>query len=250
MEGDTVAAHAESANCGQCGIVLLPEAAFCTSCGAPARANAPNLNGWRDTKRFLWSFGLIAFYIAGSHIIDGWTDYRALLAWDFAFFLLVVGVAVHFNRAMGGALRPRRISGERVLIYLFAQVVLTCLVVVTMPWLNRAFGLEEVSYTALFRSSPWPLLLSILSTAVFPAITEELAFRGLLFGQLRQLTGDVPAIIVQGILFATLHFAMLSMYWLLPAGLLYGWIRHREGHIWCGVLLHLTHNGLVVLMEF
>jgi len=249
METPTEAA-AEAPACLRCGIVLMPAASFCTACGHATSPPEDITHGWRDTKRFFWAFGLVAMYIPGSYLVEEWTDYRAVLAWDAAFFLLVLGVSIFFSRALGGALVPRRISIDRFFTYLIAQAVLSFVVVSTGPWLNRLFDLEEVSYSSIFVGSPAPLLLAMLSTAVFPAITEELAFRGLFFGQLQRLMGGASAVIVSAILFATVHFAMLSMYWLLPAGLLFGWIRHREGHIWWGVLLHMSHNALVVWLEF
>jgi membrane protease YdiL (CAAX protease family) len=249
MESPAEAVDAGPA-CARCGSALMPTASFCTACGQAVALGEDAGQGWRDTKRFFWAFGLVALYILGSYLVEEWTDYRAVLAWDAAFFLLVAGVSVFFSRALGGALVPRAISLDRLFTYLIAQAVLSFVVISTGPWLNRAFGLEELSYSAIFYGSPHPLLLTLLSTAFFPAITEELAFRGLFFGQLQRLMGGASVVIVSAILFATVHFAMLSMYWLLPAGLLFGWIRHREGHIWWGVLLHMSHNALVVWLEF
>lgn len=119
-----------------------------------------------------------------------------------------------------------------------------------MPWIVDLFDLEDQDYSTIFLWSPFPLALSLVSTAVFPALTEELAFRGILFLQLDCLSGTQAAIMVTGILFAFVHFSMLSMYWLLLAGLLYGWVRAREGHLWVGVVLHMLHNATVVVLEF
>jgi membrane protease YdiL (CAAX protease family) len=241
---------AEAPTCLDCGSLLIPAASFCTACGHAVAPVEDPAHGWRDTKRFFWAFGLVALYILGSYLVEDWTDYQAVLAWDAAFFILVVGVSISFSRSLGGALVPRAITVDRLFTYLIAQAVLSYVVISTGPWLNRVFELEEVSYSAIFYTSPYPMLLALLSTAVFPAVTEELAFRGVFFGQLQRLMGGASAAIVSAILFATVHFAMLSMYWLLPAGLLFGWIRHREGHIWWGVLLHMSHNALVVWLEF
>lgn len=206
-------------------------------------------DGWRDTVRFLWAAGLVIAYILGSYLVDNWVDHTMVLAFDAGFLILVIVVAFAFNRALGNGLRPRATTPARILTYIGLQAALSALVFFTIPWISRVFELEDLSYTAIFLWSDHPLLFSLLSIAVMPALTEELAFRGILFGQLQRLTTVNSAIIVTGLLFAFVHFSMLGMYWLFPAGLLYGWIRAREGHIWWGVLLHMTHNAVVVIQE-
>lgn len=222
---------------------------FCSACGSPVGAQ-PTRDGWKDTKRFFLAFGLIAAYILGSYLVSNWEDYKAVLAFDLGFFLLVVFMALVFGRSLFASLKPKALSVPRALMYLGMQAVLTLFVLITMPWIIDLFDLEDQDYSTIFLWSPFPLALSLVSTAVFPALTEELAFRGILFLQLDRLSGTQAAIMVTGILFAFVHFSMLSMYWLLLAGLLYGWVRAREGHIWVGVVLHMLHNTTVVVLEF
>lgn len=210
----------------------------------------PTRDGWKDTKRFFLAFGLIAAYILGSYFVSIWEDYKAVLAFDLGFFLLVVFMALVFGRTLFASLKPKALSVPRALSYLGLQAMLTLFVLITMPWIIDLFDLEDQDYSTIFLWSPFPLALSLVSTAVFPALTEELAFRGILFLQLDRLSGTQAAIMVTGILFAFVHFSMLSMYWLLLAGLLYGWVRAREGHLWVGVVLHMLHNATVVVLEF
>lgn len=236
--------------CGSCGRPLADTARFCPGCGAPREAAPASTGQWRDVVRFFWAVGLIIVYILASHAVDDWVDYQRVLAFDAGFLLLVMGVAAVFHKELGPSLIPRSIGPARLLLYVGLQIVLSCFVLYTVPRLNAALGFEDVGSNWIFLGSPAPLLLALLSTAVLPALTEELGFRGILFGQLERLTGSGSAIIVTAIIFAFVHFSMLSMYWLLPAGLLYGWIRAREGHIWLGVLLHMAHNAAVVFTEF
>jgi uncharacterized protein len=236
--------------CRQCGNGMIPSSRFCTVCGAAFDPPPPPIAAKRDLDRFFWAMGLIGSYIISSYLIDEWADYRRVLAFDVGFLLLVVIMGIALRRDLIGALRVRVPQVQRLFTYAILQAALTWFVFRSMPYIVDRFDLEERSYSALFLDSPHPLLLSILSIAVFPALTEELAFRGILFGQLQRLTTGTSAVVVTAILFAFVHFAVLGLYWLLPCGLLYGWIRHREGHIWWGVLLHACHNSLVVLQEF
>jgi uncharacterized protein len=236
--------------CAGCAKVLVTTARFCPDCGTERPDTGTPTGTWSDTIRFLWAAGLIIAYILATHIGAGWTDYQAVLAVDAGFLLLVCGVAVFFHKELRPTTRPRRLTLDRFLTYLIAQLAITCLALFGTTWLSHALGLEELSYTWVFRLSPAPLLFSLLSTAVMPAVTEELAFRGILFGQLERLSGTASAVIVTGILFAFVHFSMLSVFWLVPVGLLYGWIRAREGHIWLGMAFHMAHNALVVFQEF
>lgn len=223
---------------------------FCPGCGTPRVTAEASGGTWRDTTNFLWAAGLIIVYILGSHLVEDWVDYKRVLAFDAGFLILVASVTVVFHKHLGPSLVPRMIAPGRFALYAGLQLVLSCIVLYTIPRLNAALGTESGDYSWIFLGSPYPLLLSLLSTAVMPALTEELAFRGILFGQLERLTGRASTVIVTAIVFAFIHFSMLSMFWLLPAGLLYGWIRAREGHIWWGVLFHMAHNATVVFTEF
>jgi len=101
--------------------------------------------------------------------------------------------------------------------------------------------------------SPW-LVLTVF--AVAPAVIEEWCFRGYLFSALRARTTAAVTIAATAILFGLFHVVtgnVLLVERFLPTtllGLALGWVAWHSGSIWPGVLLHLSHNGLLNLVIY
>jgi ABC-2 type transport system permease protein/sodium transport system permease protein len=98
-----------------------------------------------------------------------------------------------------------------------------------------------------------PLLL-VGTMAVAPAVCEEWFFRGYLLGALRGRLPAWGAIAATGVLFGLFHVFVsggVGGVRLLPStllGLMLGWICWRTKSVFPGMLLHATHNGLLVLI--
>lgn len=111
-------------------------------------------------------------------------------------------------------------------------------------------GAEKVVET-LRQLSP-AFVLFVL--AVIPAVCEELFFRGYLFAALRQRFSAAGTILITAVLFGTFHVVVtsgLSIERLLPSaflGLMLGWVCSRTGSVLPGMLLHVVHNGLLLLI--
>ncbi|MCE9529248.1 MAG: ABC transporter permease subunit [Planctomycetales bacterium] len=99
--------------------------------------------------------------------------------------------------------------------------------------------------------NPW---LLVGTMAIAPAVCEEWFFRGYLLGSLRGRLPGWGAIAATGILFGLFHVFVsggVGGVRLLPStllGLVLGWICWRTKSVFPGMLLHATHNGLLVLI--
>lgn len=79
------------------------------------------------------------------------------------------------------------------------------------------------------------------------AIAEELFFRGLVFGGMRQTMPLWPAAVVSGVVFGSLHLTagdfgvalQLSVF-----GAVLAWSYERSGTLWTPIALHLVNNAL------
>lgn len=91
-----------------------------------------------------------------------------------------------------------------------------------------------------------PLLSVIFLMAVVPAICEELAFRGFIFGGLVRGGGRFRAVIVTSVLFGISHGILQQSITATCMGLLLGWVALRTGSILPGILIHVTNNTLSV----
>ncbi len=118
-----------------------------------------------------------------------------------------------------------------------------------------AVGVEFASYSfALTASHELPqnifeFLCMVLHTAVFPAVFEEFAFRGVVMQPLRKY-GDWFAIFVSAFLFGLVHGNMTQMPFAIIAGVSLGYCSTVTGSLWTGVIIHFFNNFLSLINSF
>lgn len=86
--------------------------------------------------------------------------------------------------------------------------------------------------------------LSAVSVVVGAAVTEELYFRGLLYGRLDARFARAAAVIGSAGAFGLAHFQPDAFPTLFALGLILGLLRLRTGSIWPAVGLHAANNGI------
>jgi membrane protease YdiL (CAAX protease family) len=91
-------------------------------------------------------------------------------------------------------------------------------------------------------SSEWGPLLFI---CVFPAIVEEIAFRGLIQHQFEKVVSPAIAIGVAALAFSAAHFSVLSSPYLALVGALLGWMKWKTGSLYPAMVAHFLHNFVV-----
>src|SRR5262249_49405320 len=116
----------------------------------------------------------------------------------------------------------------------------------------KLLDLSEGKWIHLRALSP---IVIVLCMGVVPAVLEELFFRGLLFGALRQATSARTAVIASAACFGLFHLVRQ----LIPVesglngfllGLLLGWLAWKTGSVVPGLLLHAVHNGTLLLLGY
>ncbi len=85
-----------------------------------------------------------------------------------------------------------------------------------------------------------------IATAVFPAIFEEFAFRGIVLGRLKKY-GNTFALLVSSLLFALLHLELTSVIFAFLVGYIMGFIYLKTKNIWIPVLVHFLNNAFASL---
>jgi ABC-2 type transport system permease protein/sodium transport system permease protein len=118
-------------------------------------------------------------------------------------------------------------------------------------WLGLSMlGKEQLAQaeTMLKQMRTAPLWLVLCTMALVPAVFEELCFRGFLFGALRTKLGDDRTVIASSLLFGVFHEVLMPGRLLVSTflGGVLGWVRLRSGSLLPGILLHATHNGLIL----
>jgi ABC-2 type transport system permease protein/sodium transport system permease protein len=120
-------------------------------------------------------------------------------------------------------------------------------------WLGLSMlGKDQVAQAKtmiqLMGTAPLPLVL--ITMALIPAVFEELCFRGFLYGALRTRLAADRTVIASSLLFGLFHEILIPGRLLVSTflGVVLGCLRLRSGSVIPGILLHATHNGLLLTM--
>ena len=90
------------------------------------------------------------------------------------------------------------------------------------------------------------LVAGLLLVAGLVPLVEELFFRGMVYPLMRARMGALPAIALNALLFALVHFVPLLIPGLFVVGMLLAYLRERSGSIWPSVLYHTLQNSLAL----
>lgn len=89
--------------------------------------------------------------------------------------------------------------------------------------------------------------ISAVAIVVGAAVTEELYFRGLLYGCLDARFGVASAVVGSAGLFGLAHFEPNAFPALFALGLVLGLVRLRSGSVWPGMAIHSANNVIAVV---
>jgi membrane protease YdiL (CAAX protease family) len=116
--------------------------------------------------------------------------------------------------------------------------------VLVFTWIGPEQGLQPI-VEFLMNSSGWRARAAVIAVAVVAApVTEELIFRGCLYGVARKSIGRIPAIFLTSILFALIHWHAPSLPGLTLIGLALVLVYERCGSLWAPMAMHAAFNAL------
>lgn len=132
------------------------------------------------------------------------------------------------------------------MIQLFGMSIINILLV--LPFTGGEFENPQIeALTGGSALSPRDLSLLIILVAIIAPIAEELFFRGMLYPLLRQRWSPTVAIVVNGLLFAVIHFIPILLPGLFFVGIVLAWVRERSGSLIPCMLIHALQNAIVLL---
>lgn len=132
------------------------------------------------------------------------------------------------------------------LVQLFGMSIIN--IVLVLPLTGGEFENPQIeALTGGSPLSPRDFGVLILLVAIIAPIAEELFFRGMLYPVLRQRWSPTGAIVINGFLFAFIHFIPILIPGLFFVGMVLAWVRERSGSLIPCMLLHAMQNGLVLV---
>lgn len=91
------------------------------------------------------------------------------------------------------------------------------------------------------------IILFYITTAIIPALGEEFAFRGVIYGTLAKYSSAL-AIIASSVLFGLLHGNFVQIFFAIPVGFILGLARKETGSMFAPMVIHCLNNAFSVTM--
>lgn len=95
----------------------------------------------------------------------------------------------------------------------------------------------------------YPFIVSFLVIAVLPAVTEELVYRGMLYGGYRKRSALMGAL-MSGLVFGMMHGNINQFAYAFVMGFVFALVTEVTGSIVSSMLMHLIVNGSSVLIVY
>ncbi|MEI8294353.1 MAG: CPBP family intramembrane glutamic endopeptidase [bacterium] len=165
--------------------------------------------------------------------------------------LLVVGFLVFRNVNPIEAFGLRWTSWREGLLSVLAALVLLLPPIYAAQWLGYFLSGPEtdpqpiVSFLIEHQNLRDRLFVVLIALVAAP-LTEELIFRGCLYGMLRQVGGRIVATAVSALLFALIHGHIPSLAGLVILAVGLALLYEKTGSLWAPILLHASFNGLSI----
>ena len=156
------------------------------------------------------------------------------------------------GQALAGiAKQPFGISRERICHALFAAGIMACFGIslnnlISMTKLTEiSMGYQQAN-TDFYGST---IGMEILCLAVFTPILEELVFRGILFGRLKDMLSKPFAVGISALIFAAVHVNIVQFIYALILGVVLALLMDRAGNVYASMIGHMTANFIAVVRK-
>lgn len=236
--------------CNHCKNQITQTTIFCGNCGK-------KITFQKDIKEESSLKLVIAFYI--SFLIFTIVSYVVSLdqfnlvteiVIESIFILITLGFTFFDYKKIIGLYNFKKVNWKNLLFSLLFPVFSAFTVYYAVEWFDSVFleGGENVFLT--YSEFPNSLFWVVIFYVIIPPIFEELAFRGFLFNQLLQISNWKVTVFATALIFALIHFSFLSLLWIFPFGIILGYLRYKYETLILGMVIHLIHNLIVVLLDY
>jgi len=239
--------------CKSCNEALSINARFCNKCGTRAEHTQKSAE-FNYSKRLSLVFGFyftLLLLVSVIRLTDWGAELFSQLAADITYAVITIGFVIQNFSEIKNLIRLPTINWKILVTVVCSAIVFGWIVSIVSNFLNQSlFDQIGSKYYYSYIDSDYPLLWTVISVAVFPAIFEELGFRGVLFNHIIKISNANAAIIISSLLFTVMHLSFISLLWILPIGLAFAYLRNKYNTLFYGIVGHFTYNAFIVIYEF
>ncbi len=173
-----------------------------------------------------------------------WSTFVGALIQYGVMFVLILAIAHGLDRTLL-ALEIPAARGRALGRALIALVLIVAATAALSPFLD-AGGEQGLVPKSWDSTRAVPFLANAAVVCLAAPFVEELLFRGLGFGLLRQFTGPWPAILITGVTFGLAHGLVAGLPVLAIFGFTLGWLRWQTGSVYPGMIVHGLFNAMAL----
>jgi len=168
------------------------------------------------------------------------TAIGALIQYAFMFGL-ILAIARGLDRRLLALERPERLGRAAALAAgAFTAIIIVSAILSRFLDAGDEQGLVPNGWDS---SRALPFLANAAVVSLVAPFVEELLYRGLGFGLLRQFVDPWPAILITGLAFGLAHGLVLGLPVLSIFGITLGWLRCKTGSVYPGMCVHALFNA-------
>ena len=123
---------------------------------------------------------------------------------------------------------------------------------IAVSYAGQIFNSFGINYEVDFGDNPRGIsgfLLTFISTAIIPALVEEFAFRGIMFGSLKKF-GEGFAVLISSVLFGAIHGNFQQIPFAFLVGLILGFVTVKTKSIIPAMIIHCFNNAVSVMFDY
>lgn len=236
--------------CVNCGSSYTSTAKFCSTCGQQiSKRGDSDEDSSYITKSVIFYVAFVVYIAIYYFTMPDFPTLTSELVLEGVFAAIILGFVFVDFKNVARLFKFKKVPVKAYLIAFGAPLITAPLVYISTGALNLYFfDLDYNTYTD-YVYFPNSIFWAFVFISFVPAVFEELGFRGYLFNQMLNITSPKITIAVTAFLFALMHMSLLGLIWLIPFGVLLGYLRYRYKVIWLGMATHFVHNSIVLLVD-
>lgn len=241
--------EAESLQCFSCHSDLPPSSNFCRVCGIAQNQEQIIIHSkrWPALKEIAVFLSIELTCCIAVRLIP--ESIGSTIIFDTLMALTAITFFIGNWEENKHLLKWPDFSLKKLLFYIILSFITSITLNILIEYINKIIFHQSQFDGSIYNTHPYGKYMMIVSLAIFPALFEELAYRGYLMQRLLNVVAKKEAIYISSFLFFLMHFSIISFFWLIPFAMILTYIRLKEKTIWYGVFIHLIFNLTYCLID-